>query len=92
MKHTDPHISPEAEILFDEFIAETDSLESLNTETQSSHMNPSSLLEVLHEAKALIGTLKSEKQINRQSNEINSRLTHLEKELVELKQIIANHE
>lgn len=92
MKQMHPHIPPETDVLFEEFMTETDSLDTVSTDKELSNVSPSSLLVVLNEAKALIGSLQSEKQLNSQSNEINSRLTHLEKELFELKEIIAHQE
>lgn len=91
MKNTAQHITPETEALFEEFMVETDTLNTVNNSPKTlSTVSPSTLLEVLTEAKVLVDSLQSQNQSDDLSGEIISRLTSLEKELSELKEIVFN--
>jgi len=91
MKNTAEHITPETEALFDEFMVETDTLDTVSPPQKTlSTAFPLSLLEVLTEAKVLVDYLQSQNQSDDLSGEIISRLTRLEKELSELKEIVSN--
>ncbi len=91
MTNTAQHITPETETLFKEFMAETDTLDTVNKHSKTlSTVSPSSLLEVLTEAKVLVDSLQSKNQSNDLPGEIISRLTRLETELIELKEIVSN--
>ncbi len=91
MKNTAQHITPETEALFEEFMVETDTLDTVNKHPKTlSTISPSSLLEVLTEAKDLVDSLQSQNQSDDLSGEIVSRLTRLETELSELKEIVSN--
>jgi len=91
MKNTEHHITPEAETLFEEFMVETDTLDSFRESPKIlSSVSPISLLEVLNEAKVLIDSLQSKNQLDNREDEIVSRLTRLERDLSELKKIVSN--
>jgi DNA anti-recombination protein RmuC len=90
MQQTNPHITLETNVMFDEFMDETASLDVVSTHPKiSSVVSPSSLLQVLNEAKVLISSLQSNNQVDHQSDAIISRLTHLESELSDLKELIS---
>jgi len=89
-QNTENHLSPEEVALFDEFMDETSLLSTSKAiKNKSGAVSPESLLAVLNDAKKLAHSLRSDSVSNEQSEEINTRLTHIETELADLKQKIA---
>ncbi len=89
MSDTEKHLTNEESALLDSFLMQTDDLETVNSDSENrKKISMLSLLELLRQAQDLIALLQLKAEPTGQAD-IVTRITHLEEELSELKDLVS---